>query len=89
MAVDNEGNIYVSDTYNQRIRKVDAMGIISTIAGTGIYGETKSDTPAKNALLAYPYGIQLDAAGNIYFADSGNHRICKIDATTPSTTPAR
>jgi len=78
VAVDSAGNIYISDTYNQRIRVVNAKGIIHTIAGTGIYGNTGDNSPAESAMLAYPYGIKLDSAGNIYFADSGNHRICKI-----------
>jgi sugar lactone lactonase YvrE len=80
VAVDSSGKIYISDTYNQRIRTVDAGGVINTIAGTGIYGNTGVDIPAKSAMLAYPYGIRVDKAGNIFFADSGNQRICKIDA---------
>lgn len=79
VAVDGSGNIYVTDTYNQRIRLVNSAGIIDTVAGTGIYGDSGNDMPAKSAFLAYPYGIRLDSAGNIYFADSGNHRICRID----------
>jgi len=79
VAVDASGNIYITDTYNQRIRMVSPDGIINTIAGTGIYGDTADDMPAKSAFLAYPYGIKVDGADNVYFADSGNQRICKID----------
>jgi gliding motility-associated-like protein len=81
--LDNSGNIFFSDQLNHRIRKISATsGIISTIAGTGIPGFAGDGERAVNAKLANPASIYADAAGNIYFYDSSNSRIRKIDATT-------
>ncbi len=83
VAVDNSGNIYIADTNNQRIRKVNSSGIISTIAGSGIQG-FDGDGSANPALqqLDTPVGIFLDAAGNLLIADAGNHRIRKLNLTS-------
>ncbi|MBD2701400.1 hypothetical protein IC229_12175 [Spirosoma sp. BT702] len=81
VAVDGLGNIYVSDTENNRIRKVNvANGTISTIAGTGTYGYSGDGGAAINAKLNSPSGLALDLSGNLYIADRGNHRIRKISA---------
>lgn len=80
IAVDVEGNLYISDRSNNRIRKVDTNGIITTIAGLGAPGYKGDFGPAKNSLLKYPFGICLDSNGNLYIADRGNNRIRKIDS---------
>ena len=83
VAVDNSGNIYIADTNNQRIRKVNSAGIISTIAGSGIQG-FDGDGSANPALqqLDTPVGIFLDTTGNLLIADAGNHRIRKLNLTS-------
>jgi hypothetical protein len=81
--VDAAGNVYIADTNNQRIRKVAAAtGIISTYAGTGVAGFSGEAGPATSARIYGPTGMAADAAGNIYFADTNNHRIRKITAAT-------
>jgi gliding motility-associated-like protein len=78
---DAAGNVYIPDAYNQRIRKVNTAGIITTIAGTGAIGNTGDGGPAVNATLGGPWQVVVDAAGNIYVDDEGNYRIRKIDNT--------
>jgi len=80
VAVDSAGNIYIADTINYRIRKVDAStGYISTVAGNGAhYGSIGDGGAAISAQLYNPEGVVVDSAGNIYIADSGNHRIRKV-----------
>ncbi len=81
VAVDLLGNIYISDTYNNRVRKVDPSGIIITVAGTGVKGFGGDGGPATSALLAAPSGVALDAEGNLYIADRDNHCIRKVTTT--------
>lgn len=76
---DNQGGLLVADFLNQRIRRI-FNGTVSTIAGSGIDGYL--DGPAGTARFNYPRGIDVDANGNIYVADSWNHRIRKIDGMT-------
>jgi len=75
VALDSAGNLYVADTGNNRIRKVDRSGIITTFAGTGIPGLGGDGGPARNARLSAPLGLVVDALGNLLFADSLNGRI--------------
>ena len=88
VAVDSAGNVYIADSSNRRIRKVDATGTITTIAGTGESGFSGDGGPAVEAELRSPYGVAVDSAGNVYIADSSNWRIRKIDATGTITTIA-
>ena len=81
VAFDAAGNLYFSDTFNCRIRRIDARsGIISTVAGNGDKGYSGDGGPATGALLNEPYGIVLDRAGNIFVADRLNCRVRRIDA---------
>lgn len=82
VAVDNIGNIFIADTYNHRIRKVDTNGIITTIIGNGIAGFSGDGGPASLAQLNEPNGIAVDNIGNIYIAEVGNNRIRKVTAPT-------
>lgn len=86
--VDPSGNIYVVEKGNNRIRKINTAGIISTVAGTGIPSYNSDGIAATAAGLRYPSGIILDAAGNIYLADTENRRIRKIDNTGYQISPA-
>ncbi len=82
VAVDGSGNLYIADSPNHRIRKVDTDGNISTIAGNGAKGFSGDGTAATAAQLNFPGGLALDSAGNLYIADGSNHRIRKVDAAT-------
>jgi len=75
IAVDASGNLYIADDYNNRIRKVDMGGVITTIAGDGTAGYGGDDGQAVSAQLNEPWRLALDAAGHIYIADGGNQRI--------------
>ena len=76
--VDGAGNIFIADYYNNRIRKVNTSGIIKTIAGTGSLGFGGDGEVCTNAELAYPTGVYVDNAQNIYITDYFNNRIRKI-----------
>ena len=79
IAVDNSGNVYISDYYNFVVRKVDATNTITTVAGMGgVRGFSGDNGPATSAELNYPYGITLDTSGNLYIADSYNCRVRKV-----------
>jgi RHS repeat-associated protein len=86
--MDSEGNLYFADLFNNRIRKVDTSGIITTIAGNGQSGYSGDGGPATQAKLAEPDGIALDASGNLYIADLSTHRIRKVDTNGIITTVA-
>ena len=88
VALDAAGNLYIADLLNQRIRKMDAAGTITTVAGSGRSGFGGDGGPAVAAQLRNPAGVALDAAGNLYIADSFNHRIRKVDAAGTITTVA-
>jgi len=81
VALDASGNLYIADCYNNRIRKVNTSGIISTIAGNGIQGYSsvkKPDTLAIAAELNYPTGIAVDALANLFIADGNSNIIYKV-----------
>src|ERR1041385_2382242 len=78
IAKDFSGNIYFSDMQNNRIRKIDTSGIISTLAGNGTAGFSGDNGPALAAELNSPSGIAVDATGTVYFTDYNNNRVRKI-----------
>jgi len=81
VAVTPGGDLYISDTGNNRIRKVTAStGIITTVVGSGVVGFSGDGGPAISAALYYPSGIAVDAAGTIFFSDSFNHRVRTVAA---------
>ena len=91
LTIDSKGNIYVADEYNQRIRKLTPNDIggytVSTIAGSSIYCQNSvwkcgDGDLADKAALYFPTSVAVDSKGNIYIADSGTHRIRKIDSVT-------
>jgi len=84
---DEEGNIYVADHLTHIIRKIDANGYVTTIAGTPYVMGIK-DGPGNVAIFARPYGLELDNEGNILVADEWNHRIRKINVDGIVTTIA-
>lgn len=82
LSVDTTGNVYIADFYNNRIRKIDTGSIISTVAGNGVQGFSGDGASAILAQLNRPYGVAVDATGNIYIADYYNQRIRKVSAPT-------
>ena len=86
--VDGAGNVYIGDTSNHRVRKVDTAGIITTVAGNGIRGFSGDGGPAVSASLSRPWGVHVDGTGNLYIADVSNHRVRKVDPSGNITTVA-
>jgi trimeric autotransporter adhesin len=88
IAFDSAGNLYIADSSNNRIRKVDTNGVITTVAGDGVPGYSGDGGAATNASLKQPYDIASDAWGNLFIADSYNQRIRKVDTNGIITTVA-
>src|SRR5438874_752814 len=89
VTVDSAGNLYIADTDNFRIRKVDTSGIITTIAGTGAIAYAGDGGPAINASFTEPTAVALDVLGNIYIADRGSANVVrKVDRLGIITTVA-
>jgi uncharacterized protein (TIGR03437 family) len=78
VAADAAGNFYVADTYNHVVRKVAKNGIITPFAGTGKAGNGGDGGAATGAQLNLPQGLAVDAAGNVYIADSGNNKVRRV-----------
>jgi uncharacterized protein (TIGR03437 family) len=88
VAVDGSGNVYIADTFNNRIRRVDGGGNIATVAGNGALGFSGDGGPATKAELWNPMDVAVDNSGNLYIADTGNDRIRKVSANGTITTVA-
>lgn len=83
VVADAAGNLFLADTFNNRIRRVDGKtGLISTVAGTGVPGYAGDGGLAFHAMINFPAGLVLDGAGNLYFADTNNQIVRRIDAVT-------
>jgi sugar lactone lactonase YvrE len=83
VAVDSGGNFYVSDSDNNVVRRVDVLsGIITTVAGSGTPGYLGDGGPATSAELNQPGGIAVDAAGNLYIADTMNNSVRVVNASS-------
>ena len=87
LAMDAEGNLYIAEHYNARIRKVDKSGIITTVAGNGSWEYSGDGGPATQAGLS-PFGVAVDSDGNLYIADFDNYRVRKVDTNGIITTVA-
>jgi uncharacterized protein (TIGR03437 family) len=79
VAIDAAGSIYIADTLDSAVRKVNPDGTITTIAGYGTPAFTGDGGPATKAALDHPRGVAVDSNGNVYIADTGNNRVRKID----------
>jgi hypothetical protein len=77
LAVDGQGNLYIADAVNDRVRKVSTNGTITTIAGGGNNG-LGDGGPATSAQLRSPHGLAVDGQGDVYIADTGDHRVRKV-----------
>jgi sugar lactone lactonase YvrE len=88
LAVDITGNLYIADSANHRVLRVDRAGRIATVAGTGDAGYSSDGGPATEAKLAFPVGLAVDAVGNLYIGDVGNHRVRRVDPAGVITTVA-
>jgi uncharacterized protein (TIGR03437 family) len=88
LAIDSAGNLYIADQNNWSVRRISTSGIITTVAGTGQWGSTGDNGQATKATMAGPQGVAVDAAGNLYIADTGNQRIRRVDPGGVITTIA-
>jgi sugar lactone lactonase YvrE len=90
LAVDAQGNVYVSDSGNQRVRKIDAVTkIITTVAGNGITGFNGDGVAATSTSLNNPMGLAVDSQGTLYLADASNHRLRKVSNGLITTVAGR
>ena len=87
VAVDSSGNLFIADTYNNRIRKV-TDSIITTVAGNGTAGHSGDGGQATHAELKTPYAVAVDSSGNLFIADEGNYRIREVTTNGIITTVA-
>lgn len=79
LCYDRQGNLYIADRENHRVRKVDVKGVITTVAGNGTAGFSGDGGPAVQASLNLPAGVAVDSKGNLYIADRSNNRIRIVD----------
>ncbi len=86
---DDDGNLFIADTGNHRIRRVDhATGIITTVVGTGAQGFQGDGGPATSADVTSLFGAAVDGSGNLFIADAGNNRIRRVQMARPRSTDA-
>ncbi|MBL8292726.1 MAG: SMP-30/gluconolactonase/LRE family protein [Bryobacterales bacterium] len=88
VAVDNQDNVYIADSANHRIRRVDPQGRITTFAGTGTAGFSGDGGPAVAAQLTRPRAVAVDNQGNVFIADTNNNRVRRVDSRGIITTVA-
>jgi uncharacterized protein (TIGR03437 family) len=88
VAVDSAGNVYIADTANARVRKVNTAGVISTIAGNGQAGLPTNGAAAVSSSLSAPWGVKVDANGNVFISDPPNIRVFEVSASGTITTLA-
>jgi sugar lactone lactonase YvrE len=80
LRLDRDGNLFIADVRNHRVRRVDPSGRISTVAGTGVQGFSPDGTPATEARLDMPWGIGLDLEQRLLIGDGGNHRVRRVES---------
>lgn len=88
IATDRFGNVFITQTNDHTVRKINAAGVISRFAGTGSAGYTGDHVAATSTKLNYPSYLTTDTAGNVYILDKGNNRIRKVDVSGTITTYA-
>lgn len=82
VTVDSVGNVYVVDANNERIRRIDLFGTITTVAGNGDCAFAGDGGPATSASFCYPTSVAVDASGNLYISDLNNQRVRRVDGST-------
>ena len=85
--MDAEGLLLIADTFNHRVRRVSAAGMIETVAGDGTAGFSGDDGPATQAQLNAPTGLALDSTGRVYVADFDNNRVRRLDPSESIVLP--
>src|SRR5207248_2794587 len=85
VAVDSAGNVYIAEFGNNRVRRLAANGTLTTIAANGVAGFGGDGGAATSAMLKNPQGVAVDAAGNVYIADTGNNRVRVVTGTNIRT----
>jgi hypothetical protein len=88
IAADAAGNVYIGEWDTPRVRKISTSGLITTVVGNGKSGYSGDGGPAMSGRLAWPTGLRLDAAGNLYIADAGNMRVRRVSGDGIITTVA-
>ena len=86
VALDAAGDIFIADFGNQRIREVNLAGVITTVAGNGTAAYGGDGGPATSAWLSYPEGVAVDAAGDLFIADTDNNRVREVSHATGTIT---
>ncbi|KQW47873.1 hypothetical protein ASC77_15765 [Nocardioides sp. Root1257] len=86
VAVDSAGNVFIADTYDNRVLEVSAAGAISVVAGTGRAGYTGDGTAGPSARLSQPAGVAVDSEENVYIADASNNVVRRVDGSTGQIT---